>query len=464
MNRSSINHDEFIIVGDIVSPISLKELQCFDGYIQVKYGKIIEIGTRETFTENKNAGHYKNIVVGHLSQGQFLLPGFVDCHTHAPQFPNLGLGLDRPLLEWLDKYTFPLENKYSNRQFAANVYEKVVKRLLNNGTTTACYFGSLHLEGTLELVKSVIDHKQRALVGKVSMNVENNAGYFNKTVDELRDVETFVKNVYAYKNNLVEPIITPRFALSCDSELMGGLAQIAKKYQCATQSHISENKEEIEFVLKTNPVCSHYTEVYDRCEILNNRCIMAHAVYLSECEMSIFARKGVSVAHCPASNTRLQSGLCPVRTLLDHNVCVGLGTDVSGGDSTSILDAMRRAMDVSEHLLMTGGSGPTLDWKEALYLATVGGAKALGLQDKIGAFEVGKSFDALVIDVSDPRGPIDNYTDSSLGTEALVDLAQKFVYCGDDRNIVQVYVNGEQVKHTLPPYASAATYAFFLCE
>ncbi|XP_069361751.1 guanine deaminase isoform X2 [Maniola hyperantus] len=428
MNRSSINHDEFIIVGDIVSPISLKELQCFDGYIQVKYGKIIEIGTRETFTENKNAGHYKNIVVGHLSQGQFLLPGFVDCHTHAPQFPNLGLGLDRPLLEWLDKYTFPLENKYSNRQFAANVYEKVVKRLLNNGTTTACYFGSLHLEGTLELVKSVIDHKQRALVGKVSMNVENNAGYFNKTVDELRDVETFVKNVYAYK------------------------------------SHISENKEEIEFVLKTNPVCSHYTEVYDRCEILNNRCIMAHAVYLSECEMSIFARKGVSVAHCPASNTRLQSGLCPVRTLLDHNVCVGLGTDVSGGDSTSILDAMRRAMDVSEHLLMTGGSGPTLDWKEALYLATVGGAKALGLQDKIGAFEVGKSFDALVIDVSDPRGPIDNYTDSSLGTEALVDLAQKFVYCGDDRNIVQVYVNGEQVKHTLPPYASAATYAFFLCE
>ncbi|XP_023944745.2 guanine deaminase [Bicyclus anynana] len=434
---------KFIIVGDIVSPTSLNELQCYSGYIQVENGKITEVGTREAFDIKQNVGLHIDVI----KPEQFVMPGFVDCHTHAPQFPNLGLGLDRPLLEWLDKYTFPLENKYSDEQFAANVYEKVVKRLLNNGTTTACYFGSLHLNGTLELVKSAIQHNQRALVGKVSMNIQNNAGYYNNTADELRDVELFINSVNGYQNSLVEPIITPRFAVSCDGELMRGLSNLANKYQCAIQSHISENKKEIEYVLQIHSSCSDYTDIYNRCGILNNRCIMAHAVYLSDTEMSTFARLGVSVAHCPASNTRLRSGMCPVRRLLDYNVSVGLGTDVSGGDSASILDAMRRAMDVSEHLSMTQGVGPAIGWKEALYLATAGGAKALGLQDRIGTFEVGKSFDALLIDMAVPHGPIDNYTTSSAGTDAIVDKVQKFVYCGDDRNIVQAYVNGKQVKN-----------------
>ncbi|XP_039760220.1 guanine deaminase [Pararge aegeria] len=449
----------FILVGDFVSPTSENELQCFNGYIQVENGTITEIGNREAFDQKNNEGLQMDFSI--LKPDQFVMPGFIDCHTHAPQFPNLGLGLDRPLLEWLSKYTFPLETKYKDKQFAADVYEKVVKRLINNGTTTACYFGSLHLEGTLELVKNVIKYHQRALVGKVSMNVQNDAGYFNNTADELRDVQTFLDKVYEYKNDLVRPIITPRFAVSCDSELMRGLSNLARKYNCMIQSHISENKQEVEYVLQTNSDCANYADVYDQCGILNNKCIMAHAIYLSESEMSTFASKGVSVAHCPASNTRLKSGLCPVRRLLDNKVCVGLGTDVSGGDNASILDAMRRAMDVSEHLLLTGHGGPALSWKEALYLATVGGAKALGLQDKIGTFEIGKQFDALILDVTDPRGPIDNFKDSSAGTDAIVDKAQRFVYCADDRNIVQVYINGRIVKNILPYYKSAEAYDTF---
>ncbi|XP_072933325.1 guanine deaminase isoform X2 [Epargyreus clarus] len=377
-----------------------------------------------------------------------MIPGFVDCHTHAPQFPNIGVGLDRPLLEWLDKYTFPLENKYSDVDFARKVYNQVVEQLLKNGTTTACYFGSLHMEGTLELVKAVVKHKQRALVGKVSMNIKNDAGYFNDTEKELYDTEQFVKIVQSMNNDLVEPVITPRFAVSCDEKLMTGLSTIAEKYGCRIQSHISENCKEIECVLDMNPDAKSYAEVYDKSKILNDRCIMAHAVHLEDDEMKLFASKKVSVAHCPASNTRLRSGLCPIRKLLDNGIKVGLGTDVSGGDNASILVAMRRTMDVSTHLELLQGHNRALDWKEAFYLATKGGAKALNLGDKIGYFDTGMQFDALRIQVYAPGSQINRY-DYSVDTneeELASSLVQRFIHLGDDRNIKEVYVKGRKVK------------------
>ncbi|CAH2095405.1 unnamed protein product [Euphydryas editha] len=441
--------DKLIFVGNIISP-TLLNIECINGFIQVQNGKITDINTRKYFNQNEQTFIKTGYTIKVLGLNEFLIPGFVDCHTHAPQYPNLGIGLDRPLLEWLDKYTFPLECLYSDTEFAAKVYDQVVRRLINNGTTTACYFGSLHLEGTLELVKCVIKHNQRALVGKVSMNVKNDAGYYNDTNVELNQVKTFVNKVLEYKNKLVEPVITPRFALSCDKELMKQLSTIARENSCLIQSHISENKKEIEFVLNSYSECSNYAEVYDRCGIFNNKCIMAHGVHLTESEMSMFARKGISIAHCPASNTRLRSGLCPVRKLLDKGVKVGLGTDVSGGDNSSMLDALRRAMDVSEHLNLLGAKESPLNWREALYLATLGGATALHLNDKIGSFEVGKDFDALVIDLYSKDSPIDKY-DSSLAQEqeAMLERVQKFVYLGDDRNIVQVYVKGIKVKDIL---------------
>ncbi|CAH0731824.1 unnamed protein product, partial [Brenthis ino] len=435
-----------IFVGDIVSPKSLNDINCrTSGFLEVEDGIITDIGTT---TESKPLRVSDNTDVRVLGPNQFLMPGFVDCHTHAPQFPNIGLGLDRPLLEWLDKYTFPLESQYSDKEFAASVYDQVVRRLLKNGTTTACYFGSIHLEGTLELVNSVIKHNQRALVGKVSMNIKNDAGYFNDTKKELEEVETFVNKVYNCKNDLVQPIVTPRFAVSCDKELMKQLSQIANRYQCGIQSHISENQKEIEHVLEKNPCCSCYSDVYEKCGIFDEKCIMAHAIYLSEKEMSIFSRKGISIAHCPASNTRLKSGLCPVRKLLNNKIKVGLGTDVSGGDNASILDAIRRTMDVSEHLHLLGAEESALNWKEALYLATLGGAEALHLNDKIGSFEIGKQFDALLIDLYAKDSPVDkfDYSVAINKEENLLDKVQRFIYLGDDRNIVQVFVKGKKVK------------------
>ncbi|XP_063832396.1 guanine deaminase [Ostrinia nubilalis] len=438
-----------VFVGSFASAESLKELSVNVGYIVVEDGKITKINKDEANADLQS--QFAGYEIVRLNDHQILIPGFVDCHTHAPQFPNIGVGLDRPLLEWLAKYTFPLEKRYSDVEFAAKVYDVVVKRLLHNGTTTACYFGSLHAEGTLELAKSAIKHRQRAFVGKVSMNLQNDAGYFNDTEKELAEVQTFVENVLAYKNDLVQPILTPRFAVSCDDDLMSGLAEISDKYDCRIQSHISENHSEIEYVLKINPTCKSYAEVYDKNRILNNRCIMAHAIHLTDCELQTMVQKGVSIAHCPASNTRLCSGLCPVRKYLDNNLVVGLGTDVSGGDSASILDAMRRTMDVSAHLEMKGDKGFTISWSEAFYLATLGGAKALKLDHKVGSFEVGKEFDALLIDPYAFDGPIDkhDYCISSSKEERAVTLLQKFIYLGDDRNIVQVYVKGQKVKDLL---------------
>ncbi|XP_047511366.1 guanine deaminase [Pieris napi] len=439
---------QLVFVGVIASARSLKDLNAFTGYLSVESGVITSIGTKEELDNQKNK--FKDFKFIHLKSNQFLMPGLIDCHTHAPQFPNIGLGLDRPLLEWLDKYTFPLESQYSNIDFASRVYDTVVQRLLINGTTTACYFGSLHKEGCLELVKSAIKYKQRALVGKVSMNIKNNIGYYNDTQTELKQTEEFIQSVLEFKSELVYPIVTPRFAVSCDHELMCGLSKIAQKYNCRIQSHVSENTKEIEHVLKCFSECTTYSHVYDQCGILTKKCIMAHAVHLSKKEMELFASKGVSVAHCPASNTRLRSGLCPVRRLIDNGVTVGLGTDVAGGDSATILDAMRRAMDVSTHLELLGNE-EAINWKEAFYLATLGGAKALNLDEKIGNFAVGKEFDALVIDAYSKNGPTDDYVYPlpADDEEHILNILQRFLYVGDDRNIVQVYVKGEIVKDNL---------------
>uniref|UniRef100_A0A2A4IZ65 Guanine deaminase n=1 Tax=Heliothis virescens TaxID=7102 RepID=A0A2A4IZ65_HELVI len=446
-----MTNKNIVFVGIIASSSALNKLDINSGYIAVQHGKVIKKGSTDEFNKFEKAGEFAGYKIMKLSRNQLIIPGFIDCHTHAPQFPNIGLGLDRPLLEWLAKYTFPLEKKYSNTEFAAKVYDQVVQRLLTNGTTTACYFGSLHVEGTLELVKSAIKHHQRALIGKVSMNKENDAGYYNETKKELADVEEFIKSVISYQNELVEPVVTPRFAVSCDKELMVGLSKLARQYDCRIQSHISENLSEIEYVLQTNPKCKTYGDVYDESGIFTDKCIMAHAVHLTDEELTLLPSRGVSVAHCPASNTRLKSGLCPVRRIINANITVGLGTDVSGGDNASILDAIRRTMDISMCLEMQGSPNYALNWKEAFYLATLGGAKALNLDHKIGNFDVGKDFDALLVDVYSKGSQIDEYVGALQTTsdEYAVDLLQKFIFLGDDRNIVQVYVKGERVKNLL---------------
>lgn len=247
-------------------------------------------------------------------------------------------------------------------------------------------------------------------------------------------------------------------------DMMKKLAELAKRYDLPIQSHISENLNEISFTLELFSGHQNYAQVYDTAGLLTNKTIMAHAVHLNEEEIELFHERGTAVSHCPNSNTNLKSGMCDVKRLIEGGVKVGLGTDVSGGNRISILDTMRAALDVSNHLnfmknqniLGTGRVAENveknskyepLDYKQVFFLATLGGAQAMALDDKIGNFLVGKSFDALIIDTY--SGVIDKFDlpQSFISTceNELLKMLQKFIFTGDDRNIKQIFVKGRKV-------------------
>lgn len=262
-------------------------------------------------------------------------------------------------------------------------------------------------------------------------------------------------------NDLVQPIITPRFAITCDTKLMTGLAKLAQNHDLSIQSHIDENLSEVTFVKELYPNALNYADVYKQHGLLTKKTIMAHCVHMENQEIDIFSETGTSAAHCPNSNNNLSSGLCDVQRMMDHNIHVGLGTDVSGGNKVGIFDVMRRALDVSQSLYFmktqdvkgvgkmpineSNSTYKPLNYKNVLYLATLGGARALSLQDKIGNFATGKDFDALIIDVS--KVPIIEYELQIENSEKkLLNQIQKFVYVGDDRNILNVFVKGRTCK------------------
>ncbi|XP_011870403.1 PREDICTED: guanine deaminase [Vollenhovia emeryi] len=376
-----------------------------------------------------------------LSPGQFMMPGFIDGHTHAVQLPNLGLGYSKCLLDWLETYTFPLEREYINAKFAEQVFEAVVKRTIGTGTTTACYFASLYAEASTILAEKAAKLGQRAFIGKVNMNTPRDDGYYESTEKSIKDTVAFIKSIEQIGNPLVRPIITPRFALSCNMELMQELAKIAKKKDLHIQTHVSENKAEVAAVIETFPHQPSYTAVYDAAGLLTNKTVLAHGVHLTDNELAILSERGSAVIHCPSSNLHLKSGLCDVQRLKANNVKVGLGTDVSGGASYSMLDEMRSVLGVSNCLSFMRDNYTPLSYKDVFHMATLGCAKALSIEDKVGNLMPGKEFDALIVDLNAEGSLLDN-----LREYTLEENLQRFIYAGDERNIIAVYVNGRKVK------------------
>lgn len=454
-----------LFLGQIIHCKSFDELETLgDGFLAIENGKISAIGERSALPKHLSDA----LPVTQLTPTQFLMPGFIDCHIHAPQYPNIGLGLDMPLMEWLHTYTFPMEHNFRNEKFAEKVYEAVVRRTLSCGTTLATYFATNHKNSSFLLAQEAVRQGQRALVGKVSSNCSSPDFYVETTETSLQDNAEFIERVLQLNSPLVRPIITPRFAISCNAELMNGLAQLAAQHDLHIQSHISENLNEIAYA-KELYHAENYASIYESVNLLTNKCVLAHGVHLEDEELRILKKHGTAIAHCPTSNTSLDSGLCDVRRLLAADVKVGLGTDVSGGYSASILTAIRDALGVSHHLNFFKkqnviGSGRIanpqaehnanylpLSYKNALYLATLGGAEALAFEAKVGNFIVGKDFDALLVDVD--VEPVDAFqippqdeSDRVDSVQNLLKLVQKFVYVGDDRNILKVFVAGKQVK------------------
>ncbi|KFX92020.1 hypothetical protein V490_05599 [Pseudogymnoascus sp. VKM F-3557] len=253
---------------------------------------------------------------------------------------------------------------------------------------------------------------------------------------------------------LVKPIITPRFAPSCSSALLTGLGKLQKETGLPVQTHISENKREIDLVAQLFPESKSYAEVYDTHGLLGPKTVLAHAVHITDEERALIKERGAGISHCPVSNAALASGMAEVRTWLDDGISVGLGTDVSGGYSPSVLEAVRQSLLCSRNLAM-GEAGDEaerrkLSVEEALYLGTVGGAKVVGMEGKVGAFEVGMEWDAQLVGMEGvgleggfegaDGGPVDIF-----GWESWENKLAKWVFNGDDRNTLAVWVQGRLV-------------------
>ncbi|KAH8417790.1 hypothetical protein KR222_005978 [Zaprionus bogoriensis] len=440
-----------IYQGTIVHTKSFDEFESFqEGFVAVQNGKIIGVGTDYASWLSSQSFDAAAVNVVRLTEFQFLCPGFSDGHIHAPQYAQLGLGMNVPLLDWLNTYTFPTEAKYVDQDFARRIYRSVVAATIRCGTTLASYFATNNLESTLILAEEAARQGQRALIGKVCSNCNSPDFYVETTAESVEGTRRFVEAIRKLNNPLVLPTITPRFALSCSKELLKQLGDIAREHDVHVQSHISENLQEIQVVrdiFKTS-----YAAAYDDAGLLTKKTVMAHGVHLEDDEIALLRARGTSIIHCPASNTNLNSGLCDVQRLIKGGLTVGLGTDVSGGNSVSILHALTRTLEVSKHIDFFNkqnvrGTGPAksgnpdyqqLSYKQAFYLATLGGAKALALDHVTGNFAVGKDFDALLVDVSVMEEPHRSLT--------VDELVEKFIYAGDDRNILSVFVAGKKVK------------------
>ena len=389
-----------------------------------------------------------------LEPGQVLLPGLVDLHVHAPQWPQLGKALDVPLEVWLQKYTFPLEARYADIEFAAAIYESLVASLLANGTTTALYFATIHLPVTRLLADICLRRGQRALIGRVAMDDPNQcpATYRDASAESAEaDTRAFIDHARALAGNesgLIRPVITPRFIPSCTDDLLRRLGALARETGCHVQTHCSESDWEHGFVQGRCGVSD--TMALDRFGLLSRRTVLAHGNFLGDADFDRIRERGAGVAHCPLSNVYFANAVFPLRHALDRGVHVGLGTDIAGGASPSIFDSARHAVTVSRALesgvdpalppgKRGGRPGARITATEAFWLATAGGGEALDLP--IGQFRPGWQFDAIAVDTNAPNSNLRIYPGN---TDE--DVLQKVVHNAGRSDIAAVWVAGRQVQ------------------
>lgn len=373
----------------------------------------------------------------HISEGSYLLPGFTDLHIHAPQWSQAGLALDKPLNEWLNTYTFPLEAKFRDLAFAQRVYQSLVAELLANGTTTGLYFGSIHTEANLVLAKICASLGQRAFIGKVAMdNPDQTPEYYrdNDSKEALEETEKFVQKMIQLKQSSqaeITAVITPRFVPSCSDETLSGLGKLAQKYDLPIQSHCSESIWEDQYA--KDRFNMHDAEVLDKFGLLTDKSIMAHGTQLSDSDLKLFHNKKTTIAHCPISNIYFGNSVTRVKKAHQQQVNVGLGTDISGGFSPSIYRNMQQAIMSSQILTDSGDRNARITAANAFYLATVGGAKALHV--KTGLIKPGYQADFQIVK--------DQYFDISSNDPQ--EIFERLVYHTNKENIKQVYVSGKLV-------------------
>jgi guanine deaminase len=367
---------------------------------------------------------------------RLLIPAMNDLHVHAPQYRNQGIAMDLELLPWLQNYTFPEEMKYADTAYAERMYRRFVRDLWRFGTMRACVFATIHTDSTRLLMQLFQEAGMGALVGKVAMNRNCPEGLSESVADMVQGYETLIAE-YNKPEALVQPIITPRFIPSCTPDMLRACGELAARYQLPVQSHLSENKDEIALVQNLEKDSTCYGDAYDRYGLFGQTpTVMAHCVWTEGEELELMKRRGVMVAHCPTSNLNLASGLAPVRTFLEEDIPVGLGSDISGGHDLNIFRMMVYAIQVSKMYYQQHHDHRFLTLSEAFWIATKSAGSFFG---RVGSFEPGYEFDALVIDDSDLNH--DHYS--------LLHRLERYIYLGDDRQITHRFCRGKAIAKPL---------------
>ena len=398
-----------------------------DGVIITEQGKIRWFGTWNDAQDHLPI----NIEIQHYPE-QLIIPGMIDTHIHFPQTEMVG-AYGEQLLSWLNTYTFPTEIQFKDKAYASEIAKFFVNELLKNGTTTALVFCTVHPESVDALFEAAAQQQMRLIAGKMMMDRHAPEALCDSADSSYDDSKALIEKWHGQGRALYA--ITPRFAPTSTPEQLERAGQLKAEYpDVYVHTHLSENKDEIAWVKDLFPAQKGYLDVYHHYGLTGNRSVFAHCVHLEDAEWQCMHETDSAIAFCPTSNLFLGSGLFPLNKTWQQQVKVGLGTDVGAGTSFSLLQTVNEAYKVQQL------QGDKLSAYESLYHATLGGAKALDLDDKLGNFNVGKEADFVVLNIK----PTALQQLRQSRSKSLEDSLFALFTMGDDRNVEATYIYGQK--------------------
>ncbi len=399
-----------------------------DAIIVMENGKITEFGKASEVLKNLP----KDINVKTYNDS-IIMAGFIDSHVHYPQTEMIA-AYGKQLIDWLNNYTFIAEQGFIEKSHAAEVAEVFIKEQFRNGVTSSTVYSTVFSQSVDALFEEAAKHNMRIMTGKVCMDRNAPEALLDTAQKAYDESKALIEKWH--KKGRAEYVITPRFAPTSTEEQLELVGTLAGEYKdTLIQSHLSENVNEIAWVKELYPNCKDYTDVYYKYGLLRERAIYGHGIHLSESELDVLSSTGTAIAHCPTSNFFLGSGYFDVKRARDFSVKVGLATDVGAGTSFSILQTMNEAYKAAQLNNFPLSAG------QAYYMATLGTAKSLSLQDKIGSIEVGKEADITVLDLKST--PLIEYR--MRYAKDLDEILFIQMTLGDDRAIAATYVAGKCV-------------------
>lgn len=411
--------------GDIVYTPSADALAVYENsYIAVDSGKVD--GIYPVIPEKYK--HAECIDYGH----QMIIPAFSDLHVHGAQYVQRGIGMDCLLSDWLNNYTFPQESRFKDMDYAKQCYDAFVDDMLRHGTFHANVFATIHREATEYLFNRMEDKGMYAFVGKVNMDCHSPEFLIETTEASLRETEIYLANHTESKK--VKPILAPRFAPTCSEKLMMGLGKLAAKYHCGVHTHLVESIWEAQEALKLFPGYGSDAEIYERAGLMDHGpSIFAHVIFPTEEDKRIMKKHGSFSVHCPDATTNIIAGIMPLSSMHNEGLKIALGSDIAGGHGIAVYKQIARAVQLSKlKEFYEPDQGRTITLTQAFYHATKEAGSVFG---KVGSFEKGYQFNALVIDTME---------DSWVPLTAEERL-ERFCYIGDDRNIRARFIDGKEI-------------------